>query len=329
MASTSIRVAVVGAGDFGRRHIAALAALPEFDLVAVADRNEEAALEAAQLHGTRPFSSLEAILATGGIDDVGIDAVVIATPPAAHMADLLMALDHGLPVLVEKPVVTSEEDLAGLESLPAALRRLVLPGHISRYLPSFCALRERMRGETVRAIRAVRYVPRERLAMHGESHPALSAMVHDFDLIRALVPSELAHVSSVQSWIDPARPHPQAVFVHLRFADGTVASVDNLWTLPHARKYIDARLEVSSDATLAVLSLPGGEVSLATSAGEYAPAVELEGSVYGVPAGALANQLRYFAAHVQGTAVDTAVTLEDALWSVRLALQVQRQASGS
>jgi predicted dehydrogenase len=154
-------------------------------------------------------------------------------------------------------------------------------------------------------------------------------MVHDFDLIRALVPSELEHVSSVQSWIDPALPHPQAVFVHLRFKDGTVASVDNLWTLPHSRKYIDARLEVSSDETLAVLSLPGGEVSFATPTGEYAPAVELEGSVYGVPAGALANQLRYFAAHVRGTVVDTAVTLEDALWSVRLALQVQRQASGA
>jgi predicted dehydrogenase len=324
MASTSIRVAVIGAGDFGRRHIAVLSALPEFHLAAIADRNEAAARESAQAHGAEPFSSLEAVL--GRLE---IDAVVIATPPTAHTADLLMALDHGLPVLVEKPVVTSEEDLARLESLPAELRRLVLPGHISRYLPSFCALRERMRGETVRAIRAVRYVPRERVAMHGESHPALSAMVHDFDLIRALVPAQLEHVSSVQSWIDPARPHPQGVFVHLRFANGTIASVDNLWTLPHARKYIDARLEVSSDETLATLSLPGGEVSFAAPDGEYAPAIELEGSVYGVPAGALANQLRYFAAHVRGTAVDTAVTLEDALWSVRVALQVQQQASGA
>lgn len=324
MASTSIRVAVIGAGDFGRRHIAVLAALPEFDLVAVADRNEAAAGETAQLHGARTFSSLEAVLA--GLE---IDAVVIATPPAAHVTDLLVALDHALPVLVEKPVVTTEADLARLEGLPAPLRRLVLPGHISRYLPSFCALREQMRGETVRAIRAVRYVPSERVAMHGESHPALSAMVHDFDLIRALVPSELVHVSSVQSWIDQTRPHPQAVFVHLRFADGTIASVDNLWTLPHGRKYIDARLEVSSDETLAVLSLPGGEVSFATKTGEYAPAVELEGAVYGVPAGALANQLRYFAVHVHGGAHETAVTLEDALWSVRLALQVQQQASAA
>jgi predicted dehydrogenase len=322
MGSTSIRVAVIGAGDFGRRHIALLSALPEFDLVAIADRNEAAARESAQAHGALPFNSLEAVL-----DTLEINAVVIATPPVAHMADLLMALDHALPALVEKPVVTSEEDLARLESLPAELRRMVLPGHISRYLPSFCALRERMRGETVRAIRAVRYVPRERVAMHGESHPALSAMVHDFDLIRALVPSELEHVSSVQSWIDPARPHPQGVFVHLRFADGTIASVDNLWTLPHSRKYIDARLEVSSDETLATLSLPGGEVSFDAPDGEYAPAIELEGSVYGIPAGALANQLRYFAAHVWGTAVDTAVTLEDALWSVRLALKVQQQAS--
>lgn len=321
MIDRPVRVAVVGTGDFGQRHVAVLASLPEFELVAVADRDEARARATAAAHGARAFESFGTLL--GELD---LDAAVIATPPGAHFADVMLALGRGIPVLVEKPVVTSEADLAGLEALPPSQCRLILPGHISRYLPSFGALRQRMQGETVRAVRAVRYVPQERIAMHGESHPALSAMVHDFDLIRALVPAELTHVSSVQSWIDPARPHPQAVFVHLRFGDGTIASVDNLWTMPHSRQYIDARLEVSSDETFAALSLPGGEVSFSTPGGEYAPAIELEGSVYGIPAGAMANQLRYFAAHVRGTAAEPSVTLEDALWSVRLALQVQSQA---
>lgn len=321
MVDKALRVAVVGTGDFGQRHVSTIASLPEFDLAAVVDRDSSRAGQVAAAHGVPAFESFGQLL-----DELQVDAAVIATPPAAHFADLRIAVERGIPVLVEKPVVADASDLQNLESLSDRQRSLVLPAHISRYLPSFAALRQRLHGEQVRAIRAVRYVPAERIAMHGESHPSLSAMVHDFDLIRALVSSDLVKVSSEQSWIDSSRPHPQAVFVHLAFADGTIASVDNLWTMPHSRQYIDARLEVSSDNVYASLSLPGGEVTFSTPEGDFAPAVELEGSVFGVPVGALATQLRYFAMHAAGTATEKAVTLDDALWSVRLALTVQEQA---
>lgn len=321
MISKALRTAVVGTGDFGQRHVATIARLPEFELAGIVDRDPVRAAKVAGDNGAPAFESFAELLAK-----VQIDAAVIATPPVAHFEDLRLAVERGIPVLVEKPVVASEADLHRLERLPAKQRALVLPAHISRYLPSFAALRQRLTGEQVRAIRAVRYVPAERIAMHGESHPSLSAMVHDFDLIRSLVSSDLVRVHSEQSWIDSSRPHPQAVFVHLAFADGTIASVDNLWTMPHTRQYIDARLEVSSDNVYAALSLPSGEVTFSTAEGNFAPAVELEGSVFGVPVGALATQLRYFALHASGMATEKSVTLDDALWSVRLALKVQEQA---
>ncbi|WP_299168975.1 Gfo/Idh/MocA family protein [uncultured Arthrobacter sp.] len=320
MVAKKLRTAVVGTGDFGQRYVSTIASLPEFELAGVVDRDGSRARTVAKANGVPAFANFSELL-----EQIHVDAVVIATPPAAHFDDLLIAVERDIPVLVEKPVVASRSDLQKLELLSDKQRGLVLPAHISRYLPSFAALRQRLHGEQVRAVRAVRYVPAERVALHGESHPSLSAMVHDFDLIRALVPSDLVRVTSEQSWIDPSRPHPQAVFVHLAFTDGTVASVDNLWTMPHTRQYIDARLEVSSDNVYASLSLPSGEVSFSTAEGNFAPAVELEGSVFGVPVGALATQLRYFAMHAAGTATEKSVTLEDALWSVHLALKVEEQ----
>ncbi len=41
---------------------------------------------------------------------LGLDAVVIATPPATHYAIARDCLEHGLHVLVEKPITLDSED---------------------------------------------------------------------------------------------------------------------------------------------------------------------------------------------------------------------------
>ncbi|MDR5699551.1 Gfo/Idh/MocA family protein [Agromyces aerolatus] len=320
MSTDRVRVVMVGAGDFGMRHIATAAALPELEVVAVADRDAARAAAAAARTGATAHASLAEALA-----GVAVDAVVIATPPAAHAADLRLAVDRGLPALVEKPVVTTAAELEELDTLDEAQKALVFPAHVSRFLPTFVAMREHVAGRRIRMIRAVRIVPAERVALHGDAHPALSAMVHDLDLIRALVPERLVHVQSEQAWTDDSRPFPQSVIAHLRFADGTIASVDNSWSLPHTRRYIDARMEVLADGLSASLALPGGGLRLDTVDGDFVPDVELEASAYGLPVGALATQLRHFAASVAGRPVERAVTLDEALWSVRTALTIVEQ----
>lgn len=321
MNDAPVRLVVVGAGDFGRRHLAAASAMAEFDVVGVAELDETRRAAVAASTGLPVAARLDALL-----DDIRAEAVLVATPPAAHVDDLRVALARGLHVLVEKPVVTTAGALEELRGLPAEVRARVVPAHISRFLPDFAALQEAVAGAHVHAVRAVRVVPRERLDMHGEIHPALSAMVHDLDLVRALVPADLDEIISTQRWTDPDRPHPQIVAAHLRFADGTVASVENLWTLPHARQYIDARLEVVTDAVTARMSLPAGGLCISDPGGDRVPTTDLEGWVHGVPTGALANQLRHFAGLVRGR-YRPVVTLDDAIWSIDVALRIADQAA--
>ncbi len=237
-----IRVGVVGAGDFGMRHAAVAAALPEAELVAVADPSPERTRLAHRNWGVAQCRDIDELLAVARPD-----AVIVATPQSRHLADVTAAVGARVPALVEKPMVGAGDDADDLEELVAANPDVVvMPAHVSRFLPSVAALRERFAAHRITSVRAVRVVPAERLDLHGRDHPALVAMVHDLDLVRAFVSAPLVEVSSVQSWIDPTRPHPQIVLAHLRFDSGTVASVENYWSLPHSRQYIDARMEVAT-----------------------------------------------------------------------------------
>ncbi|WP_104522785.1 Gfo/Idh/MocA family protein [Blastococcus atacamensis] len=320
--SSAVRIGIVGVGDFGRRHAAVAAALPEVQLVAVADRDRGRALTVAQELGCAAVGGIEELLA-----ERAVDAVVIATPQHRHLADVRAAVEAGVPALVEKPVVSAGEEAQRLRELVAGSGVLVVPAHVSRFLPGVAQLRERLAIEPAVAVRAVRVVPVERLDMHGGEHPALVAMVHDLDLVRAVLPpdAELVDVSSVQSWTEPRRPHPQVVMAQLTFSDGSLASVENRWTLPHARQYIDARMEVTTRRWTAHLQTPSGGLRIATGAGDLLPDTDLEATVAGLPVGALATQLRHFAACVSAGRRSEVVDLEDGLWSVEVAARIAAQ----
>ncbi|WP_162830023.1 Gfo/Idh/MocA family protein [Amycolatopsis palatopharyngis] len=315
-----MRLGIIGVGDFGTRHAAIAAALPEIELVAVADRDERRRRLVAERLGVAACLDAQNLL-----EQHSLDGVVIATPLSQHMRDISTALSAGVHLLVEKPVVAAGAEIDQLECLPRAQRMRIVPAHVSRFLPAVAVLRERLANQRVRTVRAIRVVPAERLDLHGADHPAMVAMVHDLDLVRAFVGETLGHVSSVQRWTDDTRPHPQIVMAHLGFDDGVIASVENHWTLPHARQYIDSRIEIVTERETAHLTLPSNAVRIVTARGDYLPDTELEGSVAGLPVGALATQLRHFAQCVITGRDPSVVTLDDALWSVRVAAEIASQ----
>lgn len=121
------RLAVVGAGLIGRRHMEAIAACPAARLVAVADPAPKAAALAAAA-GVPHFSTLEALIGAGRPD-----GVVLATPNRLHAPDGHVAIAAGVPVLIEKPLV---DDLAAGEALLEAAGRAGVPvlcGHHRRH----------------------------------------------------------------------------------------------------------------------------------------------------------------------------------------------------
>jgi len=106
-----VRMAIVGCGGMGRRHLTGLAELSRtehmnIDLVAVCDLNrknaEDLADEAEGYLGTRPQVFSDAAQMVREVD--GLEAADCPTDTGSHHRSATMALDLGLHTLCEKPL---------------------------------------------------------------------------------------------------------------------------------------------------------------------------------------------------------------------------------
>jgi predicted dehydrogenase len=102
---TPLRVVVVGAGGMGRAWLHTVEESPTVELAGIVDLDLDAARAAAAALGRPdlPVGAGTAALAS----DVGAQAVINVTVPAAHHPVTAEALAAGLPVLGEKPVAST------------------------------------------------------------------------------------------------------------------------------------------------------------------------------------------------------------------------------
>ena len=98
-----IRVGVIGAGHLGKIHLKLLAENPKFDLVGFFDLNIETSEALAADNGYRFYHSLDELIKE-------IDAACIVTPTPFHFEVAQQAIEHGVHLLVEKPITTSVKE---------------------------------------------------------------------------------------------------------------------------------------------------------------------------------------------------------------------------
>jgi predicted dehydrogenase len=139
-----IRIGVVGAGWFAsRRHLPDIAASAEAEVVALCRRDEAQLRRVADHFGVRrTFTDYRRML-----DEVEIDALLVATPHALHHAHARAALERGLHVLLEKPMTVSSADARDLVALSQERRRVLVVAHNPPYWPHGHLLRRTIRSE--------------------------------------------------------------------------------------------------------------------------------------------------------------------------------------
>ncbi|HJU83958.1 MAG TPA: Gfo/Idh/MocA family oxidoreductase, partial [Holophagaceae bacterium] len=214
---SKLKVAVVGVGHLGQHHARIAAQSPHAELVAVVDPGEARGREIAAKHGTRWVASLGEILPE-------IDAVQVAAPTGLHRDLGLQALGAGRSVLMEKPLAAS---LAEGEALLAALAEarkskpglVAAVGHLERFNPAVKALRDR--GFKPRFLEAVRVSPFPMRSL--EVDVVMDVMIHDLDLLRALVGRPVIDVEAVG--VPVLTPHADLVNARLKFEGGAFATV--------------------------------------------------------------------------------------------------------
>ena len=136
--SYDLRVAVVGCGYWGSKHVRVLSGLRDVREIAVIDpdpQNRAAILSA--FPAVRPFHDLETALPH-------VDAVVIATPPSTHFQLASAALRSGKHVLVEKPLTTSVAEAQVLVAEARQVDKVLMVGHTFLFVPAVRELKRRV-----------------------------------------------------------------------------------------------------------------------------------------------------------------------------------------
>jgi predicted dehydrogenase len=136
-----LRFGFVGAGGITHGHAKRLTATEEAEVVAVAEPDAASATRFEQATGLHPrvYPSLEAMLAAERLD-----CALIASPHTLHFAQSKAALEAGLHVLSEKPMVTTTRDAQTLIDLSARVGRVLMIAYQRHLEPTFLWLKQQL-----------------------------------------------------------------------------------------------------------------------------------------------------------------------------------------
>jgi predicted dehydrogenase len=213
-----LRVAVAGAGAFGRNHLRVLRELEiageRAALVAAIEPDAGRAEEAKKQYGIPVFPTIEKLLHA----DLKLDAACIAVPTVKHHAVASQLLDAGLDLLVEKPLAASLAEADDLIARAAKKKKILQPGHLERFNPAILAVEPNLkRPMFFEAHRLSVFTPRAL-----DVDVVLDLMIHDLDIVLTFAKSLVREVRAVGLPI--LSPKVDIANVRVEFESGCVAN---------------------------------------------------------------------------------------------------------
>jgi len=210
--SNKVRVGVIGVGYLGRFHAEIYARMPGVELVGVTDIDPAAAEKSASRCGCPWFASADALLAR-------VEAVSVAVPTTEHLSVARHCLEKGVHLLLEKPIAVTEAEGHEIVSLAERTRATLQIGHLERFNAGVMALSQR--------IVAPRFIEAQRMGEFVERSTDVDVisdlMIHDIDIVLALVKSEIKDIAAVGTPV--LTPHVDIANARIEFENGTVANV--------------------------------------------------------------------------------------------------------
>ncbi|MFS4505767.1 inositol 2-dehydrogenase [Clavibacter sp. Sh2141] len=325
MTTTPLRFGLIGTGRIGQVHAANIAADPDAELAWICDPFADGALALQARFGGTVTEDAVRMMASGEID-----AVLIASPTPTHVDLIAAAIDHGLPVLCEKPI---DLDIARVDALLPRVRSSGVPvalGFNRRFDPAFAEARARVAAGEIGELEQLSIVSRDPAAPPA-AYVAVSGgifrdmTIHDLDMARSFLPDIVEVQATGSTTFDPgAREHGDfdTAVVTLRASSGALVVITNS---RHSAVGYDQRIEAfGARGSLQVANALTSLVSVSTAV-----------SVEGKPpyqdffleryAAAYVAELRAFIRLARGEASDSP-TFEDGRAALVLADAAQRSA---
>jgi len=224
-----LKLGVVGAGNWGKNHVRAVAGLADAELAAVCDTDAKTRERIA-----RQFPATHA---SGDLADVlqRVDAVVVASPAATHAGIALQCIDAGKPCLVEKPLALNTRDAEAVAQRAAERNVPVLAGHLLLFHPAVEHLRTLVQSGELGTVYYL-YGLRVNLGQVRADENALwSFGPHDVSVALYLLGESPVRVAAQgRSYLQPNVE--DVVFLTMDFASGVLAHVQLSWLDPHKER---------------------------------------------------------------------------------------------
>ncbi|MEK7816061.1 MAG: Gfo/Idh/MocA family oxidoreductase, partial [Pseudomonadota bacterium] len=135
-ANRQLRVGVLGVGYLGRFHAKIYAAMPDVELVGVADVNASAAKTVADQYGCAAYADPRELLGK-------VDAVSVVVPTVYHAEVARPFLERKVHMLMEKPIAPTYDESRALVEQAEAAGVIFQVGHLERFNAGVMALAER------------------------------------------------------------------------------------------------------------------------------------------------------------------------------------------
>ncbi len=233
--NSPVRIALLGCGGFMGAHAQRLLKNPDAQVVALCDTTPQIVESfAAKFYEQSPIKPAAFTDPAAMYRDAKPDAVFIATPHTLHYQHAVQALDAGLHVFIEKPMVTSAPDAYALKAKADAAGKIVVVGYNSSCTAELQFIRDAIRTRKFGKLElVVGYLAQDwrRLTIGlWRQNPALSGGGQAYDsgahLLNSLVWSVESNVEQVFAFVDNVgTPVDINSSINVRFQNGVMASI--------------------------------------------------------------------------------------------------------
>lgn len=230
---TDLRIGAIGCGYWGPNLIRNFIEIPGAQVIAIADLKQESLNRIMERFpqievATRDYRDLF---------DLNLDAVVIATPPAAHYAIARDCMEHGLHVLVEKPITLNSEDAEDLIRVARENEVQLMVGHTFEYNSAVRAIRQMIREGELGEIYYIDAIRASLGLFQTRANVVWDLAPHDISILRYLLDDDPISVnthgsSCVQEGIE------DVAYTTLMFPNNIMAHIRSSWLDPSKQRRI-------------------------------------------------------------------------------------------
>ena len=208
-----LKIGVIGTGHLGRIHLDCIGRIDDLEITGFHDTSSSTVEKITNQYDLRHFYDPLDLIRE-------VDIVDIVTPTVTHLHYISLALKNGKHVFVEKPVVSSREEIDVLRDLHADFPGIkVQIGHVERFNPVYTRLKSYpLQPKFIEVHRLSSFKPRSL-----DVSVVLDLMIHDLDLICDIVKSPIISVQA--NGVSLVNSSADICNARINFANDCVANV--------------------------------------------------------------------------------------------------------